>query len=1115
MVKTITSLLKKCLLSLIFVFGCLTTTLGQTGISNAAGLTSISSNLSGSYILTADIVLTGSWTPIANFTGTLDGNGHIISGLSYNNSATGSIALFASTSGATIKKIGIENANLIGQQNVAGIIGVMTGGTLEQCYVSNSYIQGTDHVASLVGQALSNAVVKNCYASAYIYATSNNTGGLIGSSKASTLSKCYFSGMVRGAGVGQQAAGLVGFIENGFTPVVEYSVNLAPCIISNAGTTMRIIPNIGRNATLTSNYSLSSSLLGTSYSLTALASVSTSNTYYGITGKNGANLPNEADAKLSAFYSGTLGWDFTPITGVWKMLNDGYPILQWQTAPINTTVLNSGASTNLNILDVTNYALASGGQIDFSKLISSHGISLNVSCASPKVSISSDKIATISSGTTITATENVSVNISAVNSDFMITNPVGTLKLSPGIPFPNFSAYPNGVISDVYNAGPGLAIDQSAVTTEDSKMVVVSSTNATTFNAYIQTLFSNGFTQIATNNIDNNIYYTLMNNNKLYYLYFTASTNQVRIIQDNSSRTLLSALDASSQGTSKTEFYLYSLDYTHGEGQTSKMDYWKIDCGALLIVKLKDNSLFIIDSGHQRQSSNAAMEGLLNFMYKITGQEAGSTLNIRGWFFSHPHGDHVYLTYPFLTKYHDVLNVESVMFNIQSYQTMSSGYDSGTFLMKQAFNTYYPNCKYVKLHTGQVFTLQGVIFNVLHTHEDVVSTAGKTTIGDSNDSSTILKMIMDGKSFMLLADASSICQSDMLSMYSSATLQSDCVQTAHHGFNNLTSLYAAIKAPLAFFCNSPENVSNNPTVYAGVINATTNVKVIYTDPYTSKVTVENGSLVTENVPSYRSYFVTVKIPDLSVGTVTTSGNKTSLSTVLTQTSLAPQVIDKSVTGTGSVSTSESCSLILDGTTSTKYCADSIPNTIAWTMKQPVTLKWYVIYTANDNATNAGRNPQKWALYGSNNGISWICIDSVSNGGLPDANYTGTAFAITNPRSYTYFAIKTFTNGGANVMQFSEIGLYGDVNTVTGINESLTDNNVAANVFTNGNKQVTIKYKGSFNNGASVSLYDMLGQKLIDKRITDSNTVIAVPTSGVYIVKLKDSNADFVQKIRID
>jgi len=589
--------------------------------------------------------------------------------------------------------------------------------------------------------------------------------------------------------------------------------------------------------------------------------------------------------------------------------------------------------------------------------------------------------------------------------------------------FPGLIAYPDGIVSPVYNAGPGMAIDKNSVISEDSKMLVISNTGLDTFSAYIQSLLSKGFTQVSTTSIDNNVYYTLENKDQLYYMYYTASKKQVRIIQDNSTRTMVDELDATAQGTGKTEFYLYSLDYTNGEGQTSLTDYWKIDCGALLIIKLKDNSLFIVDGGHERQSSKAALEGLLNFMYHITGQNEGTILDIRAWFFSHAHGDHVYITYPFLGKYHDVLNIESVLFNIPSYQTLRSGYDTGTFLMKQAFNTYYPKCKYVKLHTGQHFSLQGVLFDVLFTHEDGVSSAGVTTIRNFNDTSTILQITMDGKKIMLLGDTDGIGQSNMLNMYSVATLHSDCVQTAHHGYNNVTPLYKAISAPLALYCNSSENSKvNNKEKYLGVINATSNVTTLFADPDNYKLTVENGDIKTEAILSYRSYFTTVTLPKLTVN-ATSSGNREALSTVLSKVSLADKVIDKSVIGTASVNARESSSLILDGKTSTKYCTKNIPATIAWTMKEQVILKWYVIYTAMDNATRSGRNPKEWGIYGSNDGNNWVCIDAVRNPRLPDENNVGTAFRISDTAPYKYYAIKISSTDGSDVLQFSEIGLY--------------------------------------------------------------------------------------------
>ncbi|MCW3787946.1 T9SS type A sorting domain-containing protein [Plebeiibacterium sediminum] len=1101
--------LKRISISLVFALFCSGFAFSQTEISNATELASIANDLNGNYILTADITLTAEWSPIGNFAGILDGNGHVIRGLTYDNTEGNSVGVFATTTGATIKKIGIENANVIGNKDVAALVGIMTGGLIEECYVSNSYIKGGDHVGSLVGQTTSDALIKNCYASAYILCTSYNTGGLVGSAKTSTVSKCYFSGFVRGMGSSWRSGGLVGYIENGYLPVVEYCVNLSPLIISNSGESLRIIPRTDRSAVLTENYSLNSTLVGTSYDLSTLDIVDENNIHYGSDNYNGANLPSDADAKNSTFYANNLGWDFTEITGVWKMLNDGYPVFQWQNTPVNISILNLDAPDDLDILDNTSYPLSNLSQIDFTKLICSHGVSLGVSCESSKVDISTGLVAKISDDITITANEDVDVNISADN-DFVISNTVATITLAPG--FPNFLSYPEGVVSPLYNAGPGMAIDQTSVTSEDCKMAVISNTSVDTFSDYIQSLINNGFVQTSTSSLEDNVFYTLVNEDKIYYLYYTSSKSQVRIIQDNASRNLVDELDATVQGTGDTEFYLYSLDHTHGEGQTSKVDYWEIDCGALLIIKLKDNSLFIVDSGHERQSSNAALEGLMNFMYQITGQENGSLINIRAWFFSHAHGDHVYMSYPFLEKYHNILNIESVLTNFPSYQTMNSGYDSGTFLMKESFNTYYPNCKYIKLHTGQHFSLQGVWFDVLHTHEDGVSSAGETMIGNFNDTSTILQITINGSKIMLLGDADSVCQSDMLSMYTSSTLKSECVQTSHHGFNDLTALYSEIGASYALFCNSSENISTTSNAYQGVINASDYVTTLFDDPDTNKLTFDNGDVIAETEPSYRSYFTTVGVPDLTIGAVSSQGNHEDISSVLSKISLADKLIDKSVTGTEGVSTSESAYLMLDGETSTKYCTKNIPSTLSWTMKEQVTLKWYVIYTANDNADHPGRNPQKWGLYGSNNAVTWNLIDAVYDPQLPDENYVGTAFSISDPVPYQYYCFRVESTDGSDVLQFSEIGLYTSEELTTNVDEASVQSNADIRVNNKGNRQVEICYKGEAE--AYVSIYDLSGQLFVNKKIQNINTLVTVPVTGIYLVVLKNNETTLVKKIRL-
>lgn len=774
-------------------------------------------------------------------------------------------------------------------------------------------------------------------------------------------------------------------------------------------------------------------------------------------GTAGTSFTNAADlySKITSTEEGAKAYTSNNVEGGYPMLYFEKPVsLEVQDFNSNITAVNLGNSIhNINYLLqigpniskndlVVTATLSSGSTVVMSEILSSvESAKIGETTYVPANNSNLYAVTFNNVGNNIWETATITVK---TGSDTLYTKVLNSNEVITGskIPFNNFLTYPEGEVGDIYNSGPGLANDKQAVTDEDSKMVVISSTNETVFEQYIQDLLAAGFEQINKNQIEENIFYTLKNEDQYYYIYYTAHSKQVRIIQDNSSRNLLTDLDAKAIGNGKTEFYLYSLDYTQAEGQTTKTDYWKIDCGAMMIIKLADNSLFIIDSGHDRQTSEAAKEGLMKFMYDVTGQEEGTIINIRAWFFSHAHGDHVYMAHEFIDDYHENINLESVLHNFPSFHTVGGGYDAGTFLMKDSVNGFFPNTKYVKLHTGQNFSLQGVNIEVLHTHEDAVSPSGTPGITNFNNTSVILKLTLDGKSIMMLGDASNALQDSLLKLYSVQTLKSDAVQVAHHNYDDLATLYAKIGAPLALIPNSEVNAgpnSGNANKYKGIINAAENVTVLYADPDTQKITVENGKFKHEAISSYRAGFKTVTLPNLDKSLLSDAkGTKIDLVAALKKQSLMNELIDKSVIGTPAINTSEVAYLIFDGDTATKFCTNTVPATIGWTMKKPVKVDSYVIYSANDNATRKGRNPQKWILCGSNDGENWTVLDSVNTPNLPDTNFTGTAFDVANPGSYQYYVLKVFETAGDSVLQFSELELYSGTTNITDVVKPVID-----------------------------------------------------------------------------
>lgn len=303
-------------------------------IATAQDLLNIKNNTEGDYKLTADIDMSGvSFTPLTDFTGSLDGQGHVIRNLTFNNANQDQAALFSTTHGATIKNLGIENANIVGNANAAAIVGRACGGTIQSCYVANSYIEGRDHVGSITGDMNVNdnvgVTISDCLSDARLKTRSYQVGGLVGVANGGTIQNCYFSGTIDGNE--SCSAGIISLLDSDdHLTTVQNNLSAASHIYK--GSQDRIIGTAGRKATLTNNYAVASMNYGSrgaTFSGTSDAA-----------GSNGENV-DDATAKTRDFYVNTLGWDFN---NTWKFLEGAegkmYPVLSWMKAPLPTEIFD-------------------------------------------------------------------------------------------------------------------------------------------------------------------------------------------------------------------------------------------------------------------------------------------------------------------------------------------------------------------------------------------------------------------------------------------------------------------------------------------------------------------------------------------------------------------------------------------------------------------------------------------------------------------------------------------------------------------------------------------------------------------------------------------------------
>ncbi len=180
---------------------------GSYTVTSADGLMNIAKLVNGgktdiNITLDTDIDLTGkNWTPIGTsfsnkYTGTFDGGGHTIKGLTVTTNDQ-FVGLFGSIGYAgTVKNVMMEDVQITSNRSsgFAGGVAGYSDGTIENCSVSGS-VSGTVYVGGVVG-AQWNGSITGCSSSATVKGTVY-VGGVAGQTNSSaTLTACYATGNV-------------------------------------------------------------------------------------------------------------------------------------------------------------------------------------------------------------------------------------------------------------------------------------------------------------------------------------------------------------------------------------------------------------------------------------------------------------------------------------------------------------------------------------------------------------------------------------------------------------------------------------------------------------------------------------------------------------------------------------------------------------------------------------------------------------------------------------------------------------------------------------------------------------------------------------------------------
>ena len=240
---------------------------GSYTVYNADGLMNIAELVNGgktdiNITLDKNIDLTGKgWTPIGtdydnSYTGTFDGGGHTITGLTvttndeyaglfgylsnFNNAAgtvknvvmegiqitcnhrSGYVGGVAGFSWGTIENCSVSGS-VSGTVSVGGVVGVQRDGSITGCS-SSATVKGTLYVGGVAGWTNFGATLTACYATGNVIIEIDRTqnisgGGLVGFNDGISLLSCYATGNVTSTGSSTGYVHIGGFLGDNYTTV--------------------------------------------------------------------------------------------------------------------------------------------------------------------------------------------------------------------------------------------------------------------------------------------------------------------------------------------------------------------------------------------------------------------------------------------------------------------------------------------------------------------------------------------------------------------------------------------------------------------------------------------------------------------------------------------------------------------------------------------------------------------------------------------------------------------------------------------------------------------------------------------------------------------------------
>ena len=217
------------------------TVINAVGLENDSGgltLQGMRGNLAGHYVLGSSLNIghVAGWnsgagfTPVGDnstpFTGTFDGLGNTLIGLTINRPSAEYQGLFGRTQDASIRNLGLADVSITASARGGALAGVVGANTQVSTVYATGTVAGGSMLGGLAGALSSGVVVSDSYLNVNVNASGGWAGGLAGDQSGATVQRVFSTGSVSGGfNTGGLLGGKNGTVANSFTTGSLYGYN--------------------------------------------------------------------------------------------------------------------------------------------------------------------------------------------------------------------------------------------------------------------------------------------------------------------------------------------------------------------------------------------------------------------------------------------------------------------------------------------------------------------------------------------------------------------------------------------------------------------------------------------------------------------------------------------------------------------------------------------------------------------------------------------------------------------------------------------------------------------------------------------------------------------------